>query len=150
MSDVVVELITIEDALPLRQRILRPGLPAGQSEYPDDDAATSVHAGVRVDGTVVAVSSFYFEDRPESDAAGVRIRGMATLQEYRGRGFGRDLLEFGLAQPALRDRAEAWCNARLSAAKFYDKLEFRRIGEPFELAGIGPHVVMVRSLAASR
>lgn len=145
-----VELIAVADARPLRQRILRPGLPEAQSVYPDDEADTSVHVGIRVDGTLVSVSSFFVESTPGSERAAVRIRGMATLPEFRGRGYGRDLVEFGLSHTPLQDYAEAWCNARLTAAGYYQKLGFRPVGEQFELPGIGPHVVMVRAIHSSR
>ena len=35
-----------------------------------------------------------------------------------------------------------WCNARLSAAGFYERVGFGRVGGVFEIAGIGPHAVM--------
>ena len=150
MSRPVVELISAADARPLRQCVLRPGLPEAQSVYPGDEADTSIHAAIRVDGTLVSVSSFYVETRGSSESSGVRIRGMATLPEHRCLGYGRDLIEFGLSQTHLRNRAEAWCNARLTAAGYYQKLGFRPIGEQFELPGIGPHVVMVRAIHSSR
>ncbi|MEO0512429.1 MAG: GNAT family N-acetyltransferase [Planctomycetota bacterium] len=38
-----------------------------------------------------------------------------------------------------------WCNARVSAAAFYERCGFRAVSGEFEIKGIGPHLVMVRS-----
>ena len=38
----------------------------------------------------------------------------------------------------------AWCNARTSAAGYYEKIGFVIASDEFELPDIGPHVLMVR------
>jgi predicted GNAT family N-acyltransferase len=39
-----------------------------------------------------------------------------------------------------------WCNARLSAVRFYEKLGFETRGDEFDIPDVGPHVVMWRTL----
>lgn len=67
---------------------------------------------------------------------------MATDPARRGAGFGAALLA-GCVEHA--GGAELWCNARLEAVDFYRRAGFDVVSEPFDIAGIGPHVVMARS-----
>lgn len=151
-----IATIRAEDARPIRQLVLRPGQPADRLVYPYDDAPTTLHLGVRVSNALVSVASFYRE--PVSElvredccgcpplAPGVRIRGMATLEPHRNRGFGRALVEHALKLLAERgDQFDAlWCNARTTAAGYYTKLGFAIGSDEFDLPDIGPHLVMVR------
>ncbi len=43
-----------------------------------------------------------------------------------------------------------WCNARVSAAEFYRKLGYEIVSDEFEIPHIGPHYLMMLSLAASK
>lgn len=148
MSKADIHTISAAEASPLRHDILRPGQPAERLVYPGDDSPTSAHVGIRVGGALVSVASFYREPVPESRTTDVRIRGMATVPEHRGKGYGRRLVEHGLALNQWHGCESAWCNARISAAEYYSKLGFQHWGELFELPDIGPHVVMVRPLHA--
>ncbi|MEL6498842.1 MAG: GNAT family N-acetyltransferase [Planctomycetota bacterium] len=147
-----VERITAEDTRALRLAILRPGQPPERVVYPGDDLAASVHVGVRdVSGALVSIASFYREvvselARDFAGREGVRIRGMATLPEHRGRGYGRSLIERGLAEMATRVGGVAWCNARTTASGYYGRAGFSVASEVFELPDIGPHVVMTRTV----
>ena len=139
--------ITAEDARPVRHRVLRPGQPVDRLVYPGDDAPTTLHLGVRLgDGELVAVASFYHEPMPGLDAHAIRLRGMATLPEHRAQGHGRRLVKHAIAEIA-RTHGEPptalWCNARISAAGYYERLGFRCRGDLFDIPDIGPHAVMV-------
>lgn len=139
--------ITPEQARPIRHAVLRPGQPSERLIYPSDDDPRSVHLGVfAADGTLIAVASFYQEPVPGTQHPATRLRGMATLPEHRGRGCGRQLIAaaletvpdaHGVPTPTL------WCNARISAAAYYEKLGFTKLGEIFDIPDIGPHAVMV-------
>lgn len=142
---------------PLRGLVLRPGQPVDRLVYPGDDDAGTVHLAAVDGGEVISVASFYAEPVPERversrcgvspGAAGVRIRGMATVEAFRGRGLGRRLVEEGLAELGARGAVfeAVWCNARTSAAGYYEKLGFVAASAVFELPDIGAHVVMVRA-----
>jgi GNAT superfamily N-acetyltransferase len=139
--------ITAEQARALRHPILRAGLPPHTAMFPEDDNPRTAHLGAFDDERLVAVATFF----PEACAArpGVpayRLRGMATLRPWRGRGGGRALL---LAGQRVAERAGArtlWCNARTTARGFYEKLGFEIEGEEFELPDSGPHYVMIKDL----
>ena len=138
--------ITAEDARPIRHRVLRPGQPADRLIYPGDEVPTTLHIGVRTPtGELISVASFYHEPMPGTHALAIRLRGMATLPEHRSQGHGRRLIETALAiltQANNGQPTSLWCNARTSAAKYYQRLGFTQQGDLFDIPDIGPHAVM--------
>jgi ribosomal protein S18 acetylase RimI-like enzyme len=101
---------------------------------------------------LVGIASLYREDRPRAGTphVGWRLRGMASIPEARRRGVGRRLLDACVEHVANAGGGELWCNARTPAAGFYAKAGFEVISEPFEIPGIGPHVVMRRFIPSQR
>lgn len=141
-----------EAVRPLRTRVLRPQLaPPAQCVFEQDELPETAHFGlVSESGAVVAVATFFPRACPElGGVAAVQLRGMCVEPGLQGLGLGRRLLESALGPLALLvpGAERVWCNARLSAAPFYEKLGFRPVGEPFEVPSIGPHVVMWRALS---
>jgi GNAT superfamily N-acetyltransferase len=95
----------------------------------------------------VGIASVCREPMPQGrEPEGWRLRGMATLPEVRGRGFGRALLEACFAHISAHGGQLLWCNARVVALGFYAHLGFVAEGEQFEIVPIGPHFVMTRRL----
>lgn len=123
------------DTRPLRQRILRPHQLAAELVYEGD--AEGLHLGAfDLGGRLLGIASFL------TPAQGVwRLRGMAVVEELRGRGIGRALIEHAHAHLAGRLQG-IWCNARTHACGFYERLGFVRCGDAFELPGIGEHYRM--------
>jgi hypothetical protein len=69
-------------------------MPAGRSIYPGDDAPDTLHLGAFVNGRMAAVATVCRESLPGTSMADQwRLRGMATLKEFRGSGLGRLLAE---------------------------------------------------------
>lgn len=148
MSAWQIQQITAEQTRILRQRILRPHQTPEQCHYECDDHPQTFHLGAFADGELIAISSFLYQPQeklPEPDSQ-YRIRGMATLLDYRGQGIGRALLDAGLERIAKRSAKLIWCNARESAFGFYEKAGFETLGELFDLPGIGPHKIMWRQV----
>lgn len=129
---------------PLRRQVLRPGQPPEASMYPGDDAPDTWHFGAYCDGDCVGIMSLYTEPRPGAAPPGYRLRGMATAPHVRGTGAGVALLAAALDHVAARGGGEVWCNARAGAIGFYGRAGFDIVSEPFEIPGIGTHVVMQR------
>ena len=143
-----IETISAEQTRPVRHEILRPGMPVESLVYPGDDNPDTFHKGTfdhsDGEGALVCILSMYAEPVPGRDGPGWRIRGMATLPAHRGLGLGAGLVEAAVAQAHAARVAPVWCNARTSAAGYYEKLGFERVGDEFEIEGIGPHKVMRR------
>jgi len=151
----LIRLVTAEEVRPIRHRVLRPEQPFDSTVYEGDDLAETVHLGAfdeeaaggdRLLGPrLVGIASLYHEPRPGPGSVdGWRLRGMASVPEAQGRGFGMALLIACGDHVAGAGGAELWCNARRTAIGFYRRGGFEVMGEEFEVPGIGPHVVMVR------
>jgi GNAT superfamily N-acetyltransferase len=148
---VVVELAT-EDTYDLRRRVLREGTPSRDVTYAQDDRPGTVHLGVRLDGALVAVSSWAPEVYPAApEARAVRLRGMAVEPGRQGTGVGKRLLDEGLDR-ARRDGVElVWATARDAVLDFYARAGFQPEGEGFvdEATGLPHHAVVLRLIRAA-
>lgn len=154
-STVEVRRIDAGETRPLRHAVLRPSETFDATVYAGDDDLATRHLGAFVDGRLVGVASLYREDRPDreggsdsdregrGEGAHWRLRGMATAPEARGRGAGRALLDACVNHVAAKGGGLLWCNARTPAVGFYTAAGFRAVGDEFDIADIGPHVVML-------
>ena len=139
--------ITTPETIPLRHSILRLGRPIDTAHFPSDDAPTTRHFGAFRDDQLRGIASLYLAQMPEMpNLIAFQLRGMAVVPEARGAGLGRALTLACIAF-AKENRAELlWCNARITAAGFYQKLGFEIIGEQFDIPDVGPHFRMMLSL----
>jgi predicted GNAT family N-acyltransferase len=132
-----------EDVAPIRNAVLRDGkMPAGQPRFPSDDLPGIFHLGYYVGEELACVASFHPENYGEFKGAGYQLRGMATLEAYRGKSYGNQLLNFAIVYLRGQKANYVWCNARKIALKFYESIGFEIISDEFEVPGIGPHRVM--------
>lgn len=134
---------------PMRQRVLRPHQPIEAMAYPGDDEAEAFHlAAIDREQAVIGIASFYRDPHPlEPHAGDWRLRGMAVDPAVQGRGLGSSLMRAGINQVIEQGGQRLWCNARVSAQGFYERLGFSTQGDRFEIDPIGPHFVM--SIAAN-
>jgi predicted GNAT family N-acyltransferase len=143
---ITVDEVPGEITLALRSAVLRGGGPA---VLPGDDAPDTFHLAARDDeGRVLGVVRFSPAPCPWRPDAGApwQLRGMATDPEVRGAGAGRLLLADGLIRVGARGGDVVWCDARVSAAGFYERFGFAVVTEAYDKPGIGPHVGMVIDL----
>lgn len=134
--------VNVETILPLRQKILRSGMPGLSARFDGDDAPGAVHVAALVEGAVVGCVTF-LESTFEGSPAW-QLRGMAVDLSFQGTGLGRTLLEGGKQiLDTVGPRRPWWCNAREGAAGFYEKLGWKRVSERFEIPVVGPHYRML-------
>ncbi len=147
-----IDVVDAAAVRPLRSEVLRPGVPPERLVYEGDDVAGALHLAARDrDGDVQGIASLAPEPAPHrAGVAAWRLRGMATNPSVRGAGLGRRLLRACFAHVRDQGGGLLWCNARVVALGFYEKMGLHCEGEPFELPGIGPHYVMSRWLAQMR
>jgi ribosomal protein S18 acetylase RimI-like enzyme len=130
----VIRCIAACDTITLRDAALRPGLPPGGSHYPGDDAPETLHLGAFSANMLVAVATLCREAMPSTQSAtSWRLRGMATLPEYRGRGPGRQLAERCIAYAAEQGSPCVWCTSRVATVAFYRTLGFTECSDTFSL-----------------
>lgn len=135
----------------LRHSVLRPHQPLGEMVYPGDDLGSTIHlaayASHGVSPVPIGIVTMSVERFPVDPCEGdYRLRGMAVDPGYRGRGVGMALLRAGLDAAREAGGQRVWCNARMSAIGFYERMGMIRIGPPFEIEGVGTHERMVVSL----
>jgi GNAT superfamily N-acetyltransferase len=143
--DAFFRIAALSEILPLRHAVLRPGRPEAEAHFDGDGEPETIHAGAFEDGTAVACASLM--SRPFDGAPAWQLRGMATSPDRQRRGLGRRLLAF------LENRLHAasavrllWCNARVGAAPFYERMGWETVSGVFTIEGVGPHVRMRRRL----
>lgn len=148
MGEAPIRAITAEETRPIRQEVLRPHQRIDELAYHGDDAETTRHWGIHLDGELAAITSLFREPPPNStETRAWRIRAVATRPAYRGRGCATQLLEHCLRYVAESGGGLLWCNARVSAESFYHRHGFETAGPPFLLPVIGPHVIMERRVS---
>lgn len=138
ISAIAIRRIAASDTIALRDAVLRPGLPPGGSHYPGDDALDTLHLGAYVGGfpdqTLIAVATLCREPMPgEESTSSWRLRGMAMLPEYRGRGIGKELAQRCIIYAAEQGGTLVWCTSRIATVPFYRALGFIEFGGTFSL-----------------
>jgi predicted GNAT family N-acyltransferase len=113
----------------LRRRVLRAGMTTQDVDFAEDHREGTVHLGWRVDGVLVATSTWVpasWQDEPA-----IQLRGMAVNQQHQGGGFGGLLLDAGLAAMTARGHGVLWARARDAALDFYCRHGFVVVGDGF-------------------
>ena len=140
---VIVRPAQVSELIDLRHRELRCGLPRQAAVFADDEAPTSRHYGAFLNDNSICCASFHQKDWKSQPAW--QLRGMATDKNHIGQGLGRAVLTYALSTLTAESPIhQFWCNARLIAVPFYQKLGWEIASEQFEIATAGPHYRMVR------
>jgi predicted GNAT family N-acyltransferase len=147
VSSVTVDEVPAVVTYELRRAVLRPG--GGEVAWAGDEDPATFHLAARTpDGRTVGVVRFSPAACPWRSAGNPwQLRGMATDASVRGSGAGRAMVTAGLAAVAARGGDLVWCDARVSAVGFYERMGFTVVTEePYDKPGIGPHLGMVKDL----
>lgn len=149
------QFIEPQQTYALRQNVLRPGRPPEEAMFDDDFLQSTFHVGTFENNHLQVIATFIEQQPPEALRAyldlptnipSYRLRGMATDDSARRKGFGRNTVLFAeqhLLQQGIRF---LWFNARKVAYPFYTSLGYEFFGDEFEMKLIGPHKVMYKIL----
>jgi GNAT superfamily N-acetyltransferase len=133
----------------LRRAVLRDGTLSDAVVFEGDELESTFHLGLRIDGEVVAISTWL--ERPYPDRPGDRgfqVRGMATVETHRGEGLGARLLGAGIDRCRRNGVALVWARARDTALAFYVRHGFATVGLGYVDLTTGlPHHDVIRELA---
>ena len=146
-----VERVPSDVGLPLRHRVLRAHQPIDELRSPDDDHPDTGNFVAFAGDEVVSTASVRREAPPWAPEAprAWRLRGMATAEEWRGRGVGAEVLDAVVGHVRDHGGGLLWCNARVRAVAFYQRGGFRTRGEEWVEPVIGPHIAMEREVDPS-
>lgn len=142
---VMIRALSAEESIAVRHPVLRPGRPREEAIFACDAEEWTRHFGAFDEaGELVGVVTIH----PASidGVSAWQLRGMATVPAVRGQGHGAALVR--QAESVVRDAGGCllWCNARVVAVTFYERLGWEVVGEEFDIATVGPHFRMIRRL----
>lgn len=144
--NIEIKLLKPEDIRPLRLKVLWPHKETIEAcSLPIDTDSTTFHVGAVQDEKVVGTSTFLIDINPKfAEKKQYRLRAMATDPEIQGTGTGAKIIEKGIEELKNRGIKLLWCDARLKATGFYEKLNFKVLGDIYEVPVIGPHKLMYK------
>jgi ribosomal protein S18 acetylase RimI-like enzyme len=123
-----IRIITLDEALPVRHRVLWPNKPLSFCTVEGDES--SIHYGVYLHNVLVCVASTFINHRV------ARLRKFATLEEFQGRGVGTQLIRHIVGEITQANVETFWCDARTTAVSFYEKFGMEVQGDEFMRSGI--------------
>lgn len=142
-----VQIIKSSSIIKLRHKVLRANKDIDSARYALDNNPTTFHLAKKEQNEIVCVATFYPEHTSIINAQNpYRLRGMATHPEFRRRGFASELMNAAFEHLTKLECDVLWCKARVVALDYYDFMGFHKIGDVFEIEGIGPHYHMYKLL----
>ncbi|PGB03412.1 GNAT family N-acetyltransferase [Bacillus toyonensis] len=144
---IAVKYIDASETYVLRQKILRPNQLLTYCKYSSDYEADTFHLGAFLNDELISIASFSKEIYPElPTGVHYRLRGMATLPNFRNKHAGSSLIQ--KAEQILQERKAnlLWCNGRITVTDYYKRLGFHEYGEIFEIEPIGLHKVLYKKI----
>lgn len=137
--------ISAEMTIPLRQEILRKNKPLESCYFQGDNQKDTFHLGVFFESNLIGICSLFKNEKKfYQKSYPYQLRGMAISEACQGKQIGKKLMEF--IPEFLKERAifSIWCNARVTATLFYQKLGFEPYGESFDIPAVGMHQLMFK------
>jgi predicted GNAT family N-acyltransferase len=128
-----------DDAFAVRIAVFVEEQQIPREEELDELDASAVHCVGYDDGKPVAAGRLV-----TAEGYG-KIGRMAVLPSHRGRGIGRAVLDELEREAASRRLPMVKLSAQLSAAGFYDRAGYARVGDVYDEVGI-PHIAMEKRL----
>jgi GNAT superfamily N-acetyltransferase len=141
--NVQIRIASVDEIIDLRWTILRAGLPRESASFPGDhEPATHHFAALLNDEPIGCVTLL---QAPFKEERAWQLRGMAVKTEHQKLHIGSRLLTFAIPFVLSQRHSNLlWCNARVLAIGFYQRLGWQIVSEPFDVPTAGPHVKMIK------
>lgn len=131
----------------IRHKVLRPHQSINDCIYDTDNEEGSFHIGAYHQGKLISIASFCVEMNTElSIEPQYRLRAMATLEEFRKQGAGREIVTYAESIIKTKGINLLWCKGRTTVQEYYERLGFMAFGQVFDYPPIGPHIIMYKVL----
>ena len=138
-----VEIVPTHQIQALRQLVLWPHLSVSECVIEPDELESTYQMVVKHQNQVVCCGTFLKEDKANFEAHNAyRLRAMGTHPEYRNQGLGKMLIEYAMEYLQTLNVDLIWCDARIEATGFYQKMGFEKVGDIYDVPLIGPHYLM--------
>ena len=112
-----------------------------------DNQEGAFHLGAYKGDELICVASFFKQSQAKfSEKNQFRLRAMATLSSAQNTGAARALLNTAFQILKDKDQDLLWCDARIIATGFYEKLGFKKLGDTYSIPIIGLHYLMYKTL----
>ena len=142
-----VKQIHAVDCYPIRQQILWRHKKLENCGIEIDEQEGSFHLGVFLNNELVCIGSFFKQKNVKfSEQNQYRLRAMATLTKAQKQGAAKALLDFAFVSLQNQNQELLWCDARVIALGFYEKMGFTKHGDMYEIPIIGPHYLMRKAV----
>lgn len=142
---ILVRSAAIAEIIVLRHDVIIVGTARTSDAFDGDELPTTQHFGAFLDVSVIGCASYM--QVPWQDEPAWQLRGMGVRADCQQRGVGTHLAVE--SERLLRQASpihQLWCNARLSAVAFYERLGWQAVSDVFDVPEVGPHRRMVKSL----
>ncbi len=143
----IIKNISINETFLVRHPALRAGKPIESCNFDGDELETTQHFGLFKDEKLIGVVSLFNNKNTTFIYPNqFQIRGMAILPKFQKQGFGQKLVNH--CEEYIQDQKGTliWFNARENAVSFYEKLLYKKVGDPFSIADIGLHYLMKKEI----
>ncbi|MGO4906128.1 GNAT family N-acetyltransferase [Flavobacterium sp. W20_MBD1_R3] len=142
-----IKQITALETFSIRHPVLRAEKPIESCHFDGDTLETTFHFGLYdSDNLLGVVSLFEAKNNLFTTEKQFQIRGMAVLKQHQKLGLGEKLIIHAEKQCSEQKQNLIWFNAREEAIGFYTKMGYQTKGLPFEIKGVGEHVVMFKAI----
>ena len=143
-----IKKITALETFPVRHPVLRAEKPIESCNFDGDTLETTVHFGLYDSHNLLGVVSL-FESKNDlfTHEKQFQIRGMAVLKQHQKKGLGEKLIVHAEKHCSKQKPNLIWFNARKEAVGFYKKMGYQTKGVPFEIKGVGEHIVMFKDIS---
>lgn len=141
----LIKEIPALETFSVRHPVLRPRKNIETCHFDGDNLESTRHFGLFIDAELAGVASLFksnsdlFQEKEQ-----FQLRGMAVLEKFQKKGIGETLVKYAEENAKSRSGKLIWFNAREVAVRFYEKMGYQIIGEPFEIGDIGEHFVMYK------
>lgn len=148
--DIKIKKITARETYIVRHPVLRKGRPIDSCYCEGDDDLSTIHLGAVISDEVYGVASFMKIMAPVAfpvnSKTQYQLRCMGVIEKAQGMGIGALIMKKGFQLLQENQIDILWCNARINAVPFYEKLGFSVQGEMFDIPLVGPHYRMWKEL----
>tara|TARA_B100000900_G_scaffold337425_1_gene299369 strand:+ start:1592 stop:2035 length:444 start_codon:yes stop_codon:yes gene_type:complete len=147
MPSFLVKEIKPKDCYYIRHQVLWQHKSFDDCGIDIDDQAGAFHLGAYKGDELICVASFFKQSQAKfSNQHQYRLRAMATLSSAQNTGAARALLNSAFQILKAKGQDLLWCDARIIATGFYEKIGFEKLGDSYSIPIIGLHYLMYKTL----